>query len=101
MKEQIIDKLIRALQSEGEFIRQNQDMSMQEKLSEMDVLLDTMKFLQGYDENVKILNKELEHRKRIAKYKADKPARNSEKGKYNRGRAKRDLEKRVKEDLEK
>lgn len=55
-KKQIIDKLIIGLQAEGKFIKQDETKTVEDKLMEIDVLLDTVKFLSNYETNVKILN---------------------------------------------
>lgn len=62
-KEEMIDKLQRALSKEIEFIRQNSSKTTDEKVVQVDILLDTKKFLKDYDENVKVLNKHIEDKK--------------------------------------
>ncbi|MBQ2639254.1 MAG: hypothetical protein IJF92_00610 [Bacilli bacterium] len=57
-QKQIRDKIIEKLKSIGEEIRENEDSeSVSIRASQMDVLLDTIRFLDRYDENVKVLNK--------------------------------------------
>ena len=55
-KQEMINKIQMALLSEMEFIRKDNNKDVREKLSEVDVLYDTYKFLDNYEENVKILN---------------------------------------------
>lgn len=54
-KEAMKDKLFQALQQQGEELRSSglQGLDVAEQL---DVLIDTMHFLQDYDENVRVLN---------------------------------------------
>ena len=63
-KERIIDKIESALLSEIEFVRMEQNKTTEEKMVEIDVLFDTIKFLSNYDENVKVLNKHLKNLER-------------------------------------
>lgn len=53
--EQILDRLVQLLQEQG-MILHNDDCPIQDKLIQVDVLLNTMHFLKDYDENVKVLN---------------------------------------------
>ena len=54
-KKEMIDRIINAIQSEANFIKNN-DTSSEIKLSQMEVLLDVHHFLRDYEKNVKILN---------------------------------------------
>ena len=61
-KEKIIKGIQDALLSELEFIRaDNRD--IQDKLGEIDVLNDTIKFLDNYEEHTKVLNKYISEKK--------------------------------------
>lgn len=55
-KEKMIDKIQMALLSEMELIREDKTRTIQDKLEEIDVLNDTIKFLDNYEENIEILN---------------------------------------------
>lgn len=57
MKNKIIDRLSLTLQAIGAEIKSDSKLSTREQLTQVDVLLDTLKFLQDYDENAKVLNK--------------------------------------------
>lgn len=52
MKKTITDYLM----SQAEAIRENETTSVEDKCSQMDILLDLVKFLDNYEENVKVLN---------------------------------------------
>ena len=56
-QQEIIDKLQKALLKEVEFIREHTNRTTDEKIAQVDVLFDIVKFLNNYDENVKILNR--------------------------------------------
>lgn len=56
-KEQIIDRLFNMLQGQGMYVREDGTLSQEDKLIQADILLDTMKFLKDYDENVQVLNR--------------------------------------------
>ena len=54
-KEEMINKISRALSKEIEFVRMNPNKTTNEKIQQIDVLNDTMHFLRDYDKNIKIL----------------------------------------------
>lgn len=56
-KKEMINKVIEAVQSEASFIMQNKELTPEEKVSQMDVLLDIHHFLRDYEKNIQILNK--------------------------------------------
>jgi len=56
-KKDMIDKIQNALLNEVEYIRMNKNKTTEEKVDEIDVLFDTVRFLKDYEENVKILKK--------------------------------------------
>ena len=56
-KDQIINRMFNVLKGQTMFVREDNMLTTREKLEQADVLLDTMKFLNDYDENVKVLNK--------------------------------------------
>lgn len=71
-KKAMIQKVIEAMQSEGHFIQQDKTTSNETKMSQMDVLLDVVHFLENYERNVRILSKyEYEHRMERYKEKKD------------------------------
>ena len=55
-KEVVMDKLIEDLRRQGELLQQDKELSIQDKLTQMDVILDVLHFIQDYDENIKVLN---------------------------------------------
>lgn len=63
MKEETIEKLQIVLTNGIETIRKNEKTTSEDKIIQISVLLDTMKFLQDYDENVKVLNEHLINKK--------------------------------------
>ena len=54
-KEEMINKISRALSKEIEFVRMNPNKTTDEKIQQIDILNDTMHFLRDYDKNIKIL----------------------------------------------
>lgn len=58
-KEEMINKISRALSKEIEFVRMNPNKTTDEKIKQIDVLNDTMHFLRDYDKNIKILQNEV------------------------------------------
>jgi len=55
-KQDIIESIQKALTSEMTFI-QDKDMNTIDKLNAMDILWNTIKFLDNYDKNIEILKK--------------------------------------------
>lgn len=72
-KEQIIETLMNILEARFRYIRDDKQSGRVEKIEKEDVILNVMKFLQNYDENIKILDKIEKERHYKEKYKADKP----------------------------
>ena len=56
-KKEMIDKITNNIKNLGEQAQQDKNLSLEEKASQVDVLLDTLKFLSNYEENVMALNK--------------------------------------------
>lgn len=56
-KKDMIDKIQTALLNEVEYIRMNKNKTTEEKVDEIDVLFDTVRFLKDYEKNVEILKK--------------------------------------------
>lgn len=62
-KEDMIARIVSAMEAEGRFIQQNDNYSTDNKLSRMDVILDVVHFLGDYENNVRILTEHaLEHK---------------------------------------
>lgn len=59
-KQQIINRLSNVLKGQAMYVREDDTLSNTERLQQMDVLLDLMKFIRNYDENAKILNQYLQ-----------------------------------------
>lgn len=57
LKEQIIDRIFAELQALGDTVRDSGEFTPMQQLPQVSVLVDTMKFLQDYDENIAVLNK--------------------------------------------
>ena len=62
-KEEIIAKFQTAISQEIRFVRENNKLNINEKMDEIDVLMNMSKFLKDYDENIKVLNKHLEEKR--------------------------------------
>lgn len=62
-KEEIIAKFQTAISQEMRFVRENSKLNINEKMDEIDVLMNMSKFLKDYDENIKVLNKHLEEKR--------------------------------------
>ena len=62
-KEEIIAKFQTAISQEMRFVRENNKLNINEKMDEIDVLMNMSKFLNDYDENIKVLNKHLEEKR--------------------------------------
>lgn len=70
-KKSMIHELFKTLQLKGKEL-QDEKMSLYEKASKLDVVLDTMKFLQDYDENVKVLNQYWNNKRKQEKFDKEK-----------------------------
>lgn len=53
----VIKRLENMLQGAGQYVRDDDTLTPEQQLVQVDVILDTMKFLQNYEENIKVLNK--------------------------------------------
>lgn len=56
-KKEMINKVVKAIQAEATFVRENKDISTDTQIDQMDVLLDVYHFLSDYERNIQILNK--------------------------------------------
>ena len=55
-KDKIIDRMYNVIKGQAMIVREDRSISDKERLAQTDVLLNMMKFLKDYDDNVKILN---------------------------------------------
>lgn len=55
-KKAMVEKIANAIKGFGEEARNDETLSLKEKCQQVDMLLDTIRFLDNYDENVKVLN---------------------------------------------
>ena len=55
-KDKIIDRMFNVIQGQAMIVREDRSISDKERLAQTDVLLNMMKFLKDYDDNIKILN---------------------------------------------
>ena len=56
-KQVMIDKLVNSIRDLSTDTRTNPYLSLGDKITQVDVVLDTIRFLSNYDENVQVLNK--------------------------------------------
>ena len=56
-KEQIMTRMSNVLKGQAMFIREDNTITDVERLEQIDVILDLMKFLKDYDENIVVLNR--------------------------------------------
>lgn len=70
-KETIMTRMSNVLKGQATHIREDESLSIQDKCIQMDIILDIMRFLNDYDENVKVLNKHLAEKKKREKIKGD------------------------------
>lgn len=59
-KQKILNRLTNALKGQAMFIRDDTTTSDKEKLQELDVVLNVLKFIDDYDENISVLTKHLQ-----------------------------------------
>lgn len=67
----MLDKITKKLQEIGEELQSDTELPVWDKATQMDVMLDTLHFLQDYDENVKVLNKYWVEKRRREKWNKD------------------------------
>lgn len=67
-KEMIMTRMTNVLKGQAMFVREDDTISIQDKCTQMDVILDLMRFLDNYDENVQILNRHIEQKRQKGKY---------------------------------
>lgn len=56
-RERIMTRMSNVLKGQAMFIREDDTITDVERLEQIDVILDLMKFLKDYDENIIVLNK--------------------------------------------
>lgn len=67
-KEAIMSRMTNVLKGQAMYIKEDDNISTQDKCIQMDVILDLMRFLDNYDENVQILNRHIEQKRQKGKY---------------------------------
>ena len=68
LKQEMLDKITEMLQEIGKQLQTNTEINVWDKATQMDVMLDTLHFLQDYDENVRVLNKYWVEKRRTEKW---------------------------------
>ena len=68
-KEQLINRMFNVLQGQAMYVREDTTLTDVEKLEQADILLDLMKFLKDYDENVVVLNRYWQEKRQKEKFK--------------------------------
>ena len=71
-REDLIDKINSYIKELGEELQKDQTVSNRDKLSQVDLLINTNKFLYDYDENVKVLDKYWREKNRRLKFERSK-----------------------------
>ena len=67
-KEQLIIRMFDMLKEQGMYVREDTTLTDKEKLEQADTILNIMKFLKDYDENIEVLDKywrEKHHREKF------------------------------------
>lgn len=67
-KEQLIIRMFDMLKEQGMYVREDKTLTDKEKLEQADIILNIMKFLKDYDENIEVLDKywrEKHHREKF------------------------------------
>ena len=67
-KEAIMSRMTNVLKGQAMFVREDNTISVQDKCTQMDVILDLMRFLNDYDENVQVLNRHIEQKRQKEKW---------------------------------
>ena len=68
-KEQLIKRMFNVLKGQAMYVREDITLTDVEKLEQADILLDLMKFLKDYDENVVVLNRYWQEKRQKEKFK--------------------------------
>lgn len=56
-KEQLMTRMFNVLKGQGMYVREDIALTDKEKLEQADIILNIMKFLKDYDENIEVLDK--------------------------------------------
>ena len=56
-RDMVMKKLVKFLEQEAETITTSKEIPVDDKVSQLDLVLNTVKFLGDYDKNIEILNK--------------------------------------------
>ena len=72
-KEQIMTRMSNVLKGQAMFIREDNPITDVERLEQINVVLDLMKFLKDYDENIIILNKHWQEKHKKEKHFQSEP----------------------------
>ena len=72
-KEQIMTRMSNVLKGQAMFIREDDTITDIERLQQIDVVLDLMKFLKDYDENIIVLNKHWQEKHKKEKHFQSEP----------------------------
>ena len=67
-KEMIMTRMTNVLKDQAMYIKEDDSISTQGKCIQMDVILDLMRFLNDYDENVQVLNRHIEQKRQKEKW---------------------------------
>ena len=67
-KEVIMSRMTNVLKGQAMYIKEDDSISTQDKCIQMDVILDLMRFLNDYDENIQVLNRYIEQKRQKEKW---------------------------------
>ena len=67
-KEAIMSRMTNVLKGQAMYIKEDDSISTQDKCIQMDVILDLMRFLNDYDENIQVLNRYIEQKRQKEKW---------------------------------
>lgn len=70
-KQQIMTRLKNVLKGQAMYVREDESISDKDRLTQADVILDLMKFLNDYDENIEVLNRYWHEKRQREKFKQE------------------------------
>ena len=70
-KQQIMTRLNNVLKGQAMYVREDDSISDRDRLTQADVILDLMKFLNDYDENIEVLNRYWHEKRQREKFKQE------------------------------
>ena len=70
-KQQIMTRLNNVLKGQAMYVREDESISDRDRLTQADVILDLMKFLNDYDENIEVLNRYWHEKRQREKFKQE------------------------------